>query len=202
MRIDLTINKSETGPSIVMLLSLCENIKEHLDVFIAGDELDKEDVEKIRDNLKRFDVAISDSLKTGTEAGIILPIDIIFDDDITDVLNRLRIEEGASIYDHALSAPKAHDDGMKYEDVKGGYNIIAFPEDKPWQCTNIHYDIERIWWEYARKTGIYEELMEGFLESALSDTFLEDYAIRVCRENDELKKAISQIQETVEKLKY
>ncbi len=199
MKVAVRLTKEEISPCIVMLASLCVNNDDHFDIFIEGEEIDEDDIEKIRANLSHHRVLVG--LSDGFQEDVIaLPVDIIIDGDMTDIFRKLNEDENGTIYDYSLNAPVAHDTGMSYDDVKGKYQIISFPEDKPWLCTNIHYDIERIWWEYAKNTDVYHDLMEQFLESALSDTFLEDYAIRICDQNDELREAIKQIEKTVGKI--
>ena len=53
--------------------------------------------------------------------------------------------------------------------------IIHYTGFKPWDSGNCHYDIEKLWWEYAKKTPFYQELLEEFLDNTMTDTYLEDY---------------------------
>lgn len=82
---------------------------------------------------------------------------------------------------------------MRYDDIKGIHPIISFPKNGPWSCSDLHYDIEKIWWEYAKQTPIYLKLMELFLDNALSDSTLEDYANSIFEENKKLTKALNEV---------
>jgi lipopolysaccharide biosynthesis glycosyltransferase len=72
-----------------------------------------------------------------------------------------------------LFARLAHEKGVTYEEVKVQTAVIHYAGDKPWGTTHYHYDIEKIWWEYAKMTPFYAELMEAFVESSVCDTIVE-----------------------------
>jgi hypothetical protein len=192
-RVLVKLTKDQINPCIVMLTSFCENNTGHSNIIIEGDDIDQSCIDRLGEALGEYDVIIIKS-KNEDAIGDIpeLPVDVIIDGDISKVLNG---EE-----DGILIAPDAHDAGMACKDVRGKYPVIAYPDDKPWLSTNIHYDLESIWWEYAKKTCVFHELMETFLESSLSNTFLEEYAIKLCDENDQIRETINQTRETIGKL--
>ncbi|MCR5094837.1 MAG: hypothetical protein K6B72_12795, partial [Lachnospiraceae bacterium] len=39
--------------------------------------------------------------------------------------------------------------------------------------TNLHYDIEQLWWDYAKLTPCYLDLLEAFQKSVMADTSVE-----------------------------
>lgn len=201
MKLKCNLNEDNYLEMIVALTSLCENNEIHFELLIVSEgELEKE-LDLVKEALKKYRISI-DTSKTALPGGIVFPSNIIVDANIVDILNEIEdSDEKKGLLDYAKSAPYAHDRGLSYKDVKKNAGIIVFPQDRPWLCTNIHYDIEKIWWEYAKKTTVYFELMELFLESALTETFLEDYAIQICEENDRLTAAIKEVRSTIEMLR-
>ncbi len=69
-------------------------------------------------------------------------------------------------------------DGVNLEKIKSETKIIHYIGDKPWLSKNFHFDIEYLWWEYAMKTPLYEELSKDFIRS----TFVDHVAITRARE--------------------
>jgi lipopolysaccharide biosynthesis glycosyltransferase len=94
-----------------------------------------------------------------------------------DILNWVHWREVAyvdcMVYD--LFARVAHNAGITYEEVKDNVAIIHFAGAKPWNNENVHFDIERLWWDYARETPFYEKMLIGFVETAMSDKTVEQY---------------------------
>ena len=72
-----------------------------------------------------------------------------------------------------LFSKHAHQLGITYEDVKAQAAIIHFAGSKPWNTTNLHYGIEQLWWDYAKLTPFYTELLEAFQRSVMADTYVE-----------------------------
>ena len=87
----------------------------------------------------------------------------------------------------------AHNAGITYEEVKKAVAIIHYPGYKPWENGNVHYDIEKLWWEYAKKTPFYQELMEDFIKTAMEDMTLENTIQELIDKNEEQKELINQI---------
>lgn len=98
-----------------------------------------------------------------------------------------------------LFARPARNAGWTYEDVKEKNKIIHFAGDKPWGFNNVHFEIEKFWWEYACLTPIGIELMEDFVESAMSNTHLEKEAIRINNDIEAYGKAIDDAKATLDK---
>ena len=70
----------------------------------------------------------------------------------------------------------AHNEGKDYTYVKDHVRIIHFAGAKPWNADNIHFDIEQIWWDYAKKTPYFGQLCEAFVYKTINDPFVENYA--------------------------
>lgn len=85
----------------------------------------------------------------------------------------------------------AHEQGITYEQAKETIMILHFTDEKPWETRNYHYPIEQIWWDYAKLTPFYTELLEDFLKKTLEDHSVEEW----------IRDMIKQINETTEKCK-
>ncbi|MCR4895670.1 MAG: glycosyltransferase family 8 protein [Lachnospiraceae bacterium] len=92
-----------------------------------------------------------------------------------------------------LFARVAHNAGITYDEVKKAVTIIHYPGYKPWENGNVHFDIEKLWWEYAEKSPFYISLMEHFIESAMVDTTLEDTILELTEKNAEQMQLLDQI---------
>ena len=119
-----------------------------------------------------------------------------------DILNYIHYDKVKYMNweEYDLFARMAYSAGWRYEEVKEKNKIIHFAGAKPWNFDNTHYEIERFWWEYAALTPVYRDLMENFIEYALTNTYLEDEAIRLCNENKEFAKAITDLNDALSKL--
>lgn len=72
-------------------------------------------------------------------------------------------------YQYDLFSKMAYNSGIHYEDVKKETTVIHFAGPKPWEGEYIHYDIEQLWWDYAKRTPFYHELMEEFLFNCINN---------------------------------
>lgn len=76
-----------------------------------------------------------------------------------------------------LFSHRAHHMKMTYEQVKNEAVIVHYTAEKPWDGAGIHYDIEQLWWDYAKNTTIYMELLEAFMRSAIQSSATEKLII-------------------------
>ena len=70
--------------------------------------------------------------------------------------------------------------------------IIHYTGYKPWEAGNCHYDIEKRWWDYARRTPFYQELLEEFLDQSLTDGHLEAYIQELLEKLDTSQKQLQE----------
>ena len=105
-------------------------------------------------------------------------------------------------YSHYLRIMK-----VPVEEVDKTTSIVHFIANKPWSAKDTHYSIEQIWWRYAKKTKIYHEILEIFLDNTMSDfslydkvDFLINERARLTDENERLKSAYEQSQSAVNEL--
>jgi lipopolysaccharide biosynthesis glycosyltransferase len=99
------------------------------------------------------------------------------------------------VYD--LFARVAHNAEITYEEVKEAAAIIHFAGAKPWNNENFHFDIERLWWEYAKLTPFYESLLKDFVETAMTDKTVERYLQELVREFNSRRESLDIIMKRI-----
>ena len=102
------------------------------------------------------------------------------------------------VYD--VFAQIAYNRGRTVEEIRNHAVVIHYAGDKPWNTTNYHFNNEIIWWEYAKKTVFYEELLEEFVEQTIMDTTLEEGYRSLYEENGRLKESLQSLMESVNRL--
>lgn len=114
-----------------------------------------------------------------------------------DLLNFLHWKQVKFLdeYQYNLFSKMAYNNGIHYEEVKKETTVIHFAGMKPWEGKFVHYDIEQLWWDYAKLTPFYNELMEEFICSCINDPLVADTISSLSNEkrilNDELMKSSS-----------
>lgn len=102
------------------------------------------------------------------------------------------------IYD--LFARLAHNAKITYEEVKEAVAIVHFAGAKPWNNENVHFDIERLWWDYAKRTSYYERLLKDFVYTAVMDKTVELYIKDLLKQNSALKNNLEEIMKRMQNL--
>lgn len=119
------------------------------------------------------------------------------DQDILNYVHHSKVKY-ADYQKYDLFAKLAYNSGWSYGDVLEKNVIVHFAGSKPWISTNIHYSIEKIWWDYAKKTPYYFELLEKFAQSVFDDTSVEDYLKGLIEESTAQKKLMQQIMDKMQ----
>ncbi len=83
-------------------------------------------------------------------------------------------------------------EGATYEDAKRDAVIVHFLSQKPWDANGYHFEAEKLWWDYARMTPYYYELLEMFLEKTLTDRTIFLDNSKLFQSNLELKKGLDE----------
>ena len=63
----------------------------------------------------------------------------------------------------------------EWQKENNGFSIIHYSGYKPWEAGSFHFDIEKIWWDYAKKTTYYEKVLDAFVTDVLNDAIVSDY---------------------------
>lgn len=98
-----------------------------------------------------------------------------------------------------LFAYPAHEMGMSYKDVYSNVSIIHFAGAKPWTINMIRFDIEKIWWEYAKDSPFYHELLETIFYQTMESRLAEEKLKELLKENDELRELLNKCQAIIQK---
>lgn len=85
----------------------------------------------------------------------------------------------------------AHNMGKKYEEVKKEVCILHYAGTKPWNADNIHFDLEKIWWDYAKLTPYYEKLSTEFIHKTMTDKTMEEYVHNLFTQIEALQSNLS-----------
>lgn len=119
-----------------------------------------------------------------------------------DILNYVHWKKIGYInpYEYDLFARIGHNDKMSYESVKEKTYIIHFAGDKPWNTTNVHFDIEKIWWDYAKLTPCYTQLVKEFMEDCFSSNILEKRIEAILADREQLVIQLEKFKEINQKL--
>jgi len=124
------------------------------------------------------------------EAGKKLNYDFVAPDQ--DMLNYMHWNEVKLLDENMynLFAKIAYNHDIHYSEVKEQVAIIHYAGDKPWHGHKVHYDIEQLWWDYAKKTSFYVELMEEYLDKSIKDPLVWNAIEQLANEKNELKEAL------------
>lgn len=114
-----------------------------------------------------------------------------------DLLNYLHWDQVKYLdaYRYDLFSKKAYRLGYRYDRVKRETTVVHFAGMKPWEGKYVHYDIEQLWWDYAKMTPFYPELMEEFMRDCIKDPLVYDTIDSLSEEKkrlmEELNKSVS-----------
>lgn len=108
-------------------------------------------------------------------------------------------------YRYNLFSKMSYYAGVTYADVKRETVIVHFAGQKPWQGDCIHYEIERLWWDYAKLTPFYHELLEESVSDCIMNNSVFDTVRKVSDEKqnlyEELQKSSAMLQSLMGLLK-
>ena len=120
-----------------------------------------------------------------------------------DLLNLMHWDQVKFVdeYKYDLFAKIAYDSGIRYEDVKKETAIVHYAGMKPWRGgEGIHYEIEQLWWDYAKMTPFYYELMEDFLSSCINNPYIYNIITDLFTVKEQLTKELTKSVSLCQKL--
>jgi len=120
-----------------------------------------------------------------------------------DLLNYVHFKDVKLVDEikYGLFTYTAHKNGLTYDDVKNNVSILHFSgPTKPWTVNLIRYDIEKIWWEYAKTTPFYYNILEQVFYNMLDSSFTENKFNELIDENNKLKSIINDCKNLINKL--
>lgn len=119
-----------------------------------------------------------------------------------DLLNYMHANQIKFVdeYKYDLFSRMAFNSGVHYEDVKRETAIIHYAGMKPWEGQYIHYDIEKLWWDYAKETKFYHELLEEFMTACIDSPLIYDTMTQLSEEKKRLSAELSKSTSLCQKL--
>lgn len=103
-------------------------------------------------------------------------------------------------YQYDLFSRMAYNGGIHYEDVKKETTVIHFAGMKPWEGQYVHYDIEQLWWDYAKLTPFYQELTVEFTEQCIQSPVIYETMTSLSKDKETLLKELNKSTATCQKL--
>lgn len=119
-----------------------------------------------------------------------------------DLLNYMHWQQIKLVdeYQYNLFARFVYKRGIRYEEVREQTVIVHYPGMKPWEGQYFHYDIEQLWWDYAKMTPFYHEFMETFLYQCINSPLIYDTTTQMSNENKQLYDELGKSTELCKKL--
>ena len=99
-----------------------------------------------------------------------------------------------------LFAKLAFNEGLDYDWVKENTSIIHFAGRKPWQHEALHFNTEKFWWQYAKLTPFYIQLLEDVVLNEVDSGFMNDTIEKLNQEKLELSMTLEKCMEILKKL--
>lgn len=102
-------------------------------------------------------------------------------------------------YRYQIFAMQSYTEGVRYEEAKKCV-IVHYAGHKPWQGGGIHFELEKIWWDYAKQTPYYAELLEEFTVECICDPFVYNKVEKLTEEKFLVQKELNMRKELCDKL--
>ncbi len=118
-----------------------------------------------------------------------------------DILNYLHWQNVrfSDCQKYDLFARIAHNEEMTCDYVSKNVAIIHYAGYKPWEAGSFHFDIEKIWWDYAKSTYFYKVLLETFVADTINDKNVEDFIRNLENNSLEKKQLLQKTMKLIEK---
>lgn len=119
-----------------------------------------------------------------------------------DLLNYMHWKEIKYVdeFKYDLFSKFAYNKGVTYADVKRETSIVHFAGTKPWEGEVVHYEIEQLWWDYAKLTPFYHELLEEFVFATITNPLIFQTMSNLSNENQQLTTELRKCIEICNKL--
>lgn len=97
-----------------------------------------------------------------------------------------------------LFARTAYNAGYTYEQVKEQTVLLHYAGPKPWSHEEVRYTLEHFWWEYAKMTPYYTELLEDMIITEIDSCYMDKLYRSLKQENEELKQIVGKCMKLLE----
>ena len=115
-----------------------------------------------------------------------------------DILNYVHWKNVGYVdpWKYDLMVYAAYGEGYTYEKVKQEASIVHYATGKkPWNARAFSFEIEQLWWDYAKLTPFYHRLLEEFQREIMFDKTVENFIKTILAQTDEVK---AQLNESIE----
>lgn len=102
-------------------------------------------------------------------------------------------------YKYQIFAMQSYNEGIRYNKAKECV-IIHYAGHKPWQGGGIHFELEKIWWDYAKLTPFFGEFLEMFVAECVSDSFVYNKVQQLTEEKYLIQKELNMRKELCDRL--
>lgn len=100
-------------------------------------------------------------------------------------------------YRYEVFASLAYKNGRRYVDVRDNSLIVHYVGNKPWDGRKVHFDIEKLWWDYAKLTPYYSKMTSDFVEKCVMNGNIWDICEALEKSADEKKQIMAELQNAV-----
>lgn len=114
------------------------------------------------------------------------------DQDILNIAHHGHIHIWDDSAKYGLYGKYSYNIGIHYDEVKEYSAIIHFAGQKPWLGQYVHYDIEQLWWDYAKMTPYYLVLLEEFMQGLLHNPLVYNTLKESMEQKDILQKNLNE----------
>lgn len=93
----------------------------------------------------------------------------------------------ADTFRYNLNARYAHDQyNIDYQKLTESAVVVHYATSKPWRSNYLHQNNEQLWWDYAKHTPFYKELLEEMIQELIMDNSINSYVVGLLTENQKL----------------
>lgn len=119
-----------------------------------------------------------------------------------DILNYVYYDDVvyADAEKYNIFARMSYNMGHDYQWVKEHGTIIHFVGRKPWQYEAIRYNTEKLFWDYAKMTPYYTELLEQVVIGEVESGFVDSTIKRLEKEKLQLNDVVQKCMEVLKKM--
>lgn len=100
-------------------------------------------------------------------------------------------------YKYNMFGKLAHNQGLTLDWVRANNTIIHYGGRKPWIHEAYRYSLERLWWEYAKLTPFYTDLLETLVLAEIDSGFVEQMVVKLDQDNKELLSLVDKMKQFI-----
>lgn len=116
-----------------------------------------------------------------------------------DLLNYLFFDDVKYVVSEEINFPARifFERGRTLEWVRENAAIVHYTGYKPWDANTFRYDTELLWWEYAKKTPFYADMVEKVFWDEMRGSFAYSLMQKMTDENKKMSAMLLKISEMI-----